>query len=86
MAEEAPLPVPARAEATEPGCCEISATEPAPLTSLVASASGSQTAVPAPVMLAGVSAPPVSAAVTPPEPLPRATASSLSLLYCVLLI
>ena len=85
MEEEAP-PAAAKAEANDPGCCEISATEPAPLTSLVTNLGAVRLAVPAPVTLAGLSAPPANVAAPPPETLQHATVSSLSLLYCVLLI
>jgi len=85
MEEEAP-PAAAKVQANDPGCCQISATEPAPLTSLVATPGAVRAAVPAPVTLAGLSAPPASVAVTPPESFPHSTVPSLSLLYCVLLI
>lgn len=87
MEEEAP-PATAKAEANDPGCCEISAAEPVPLTSLVANLGAVRLAVPAPVTLAGLS-PEASGprvAVTPPEAFPHSTVPSLSLLYCVLLI
>jgi len=85
MDEQAPQ-APAKAEANDSGCCEISATEPAPPTSLAASPGAVRAAVPAPVTLAGLSAPPASVAPAPPETPPRSSVSSLSLLYCVLLI
>lgn len=84
MGEEAP-PAPIKAEANDAGCCQISASEPVPLTSLVATPGAVRAAVPAPVIVAGLSAPPALLAVTPPEAPPHATVPSLSLL-CVLLI
>lgn len=86
MGEESPLPVPARAEANDPGCCEISATEPAPLTSLVATPGAAREALSAPLALARLSVPPATLAPTRPEAPRHSTPSSLSLLYCVLLI
>jgi len=84
MGEEAP-PAPVKAKANDSGCCQISATEPAPLTPLVADPGAARAAVPAPVIVAGLSAPLTSIAVSPPETPPHATVPSLSLL-CVLLI
>lgn len=84
MGDEAP-PATAKAEANDPGCCEISATEPGSLTSLVANLGAVRLAVPAPVTLAGLTAPPASVAVTPPEVPLHSTGPSLFLL-CVLLI
>jgi len=84
MGEEAP-PAPVKAEANNAGCCQISASEPAPLTSLVATPGAVGAAVPAPVIVAGLSAPPALLAVAPPEAPPHAMIPSLSLL-CVLLI
>ncbi|MGH9804451.1 MAG: hypothetical protein ACRD4D_04705 [Candidatus Acidiferrales bacterium] len=85
MEEQAPQP-PAKAEANDSGCCEITAAEPASPTSLVANLSAFRTPAPAPITLPGLNAPPATVAPTPPEALPHATVSSLSLLYCVFLI
>ena len=86
MAEKAPASAPFKAKATEYVCCNISATEPAPLTLLAATPGASLTTAPAPVPLAGLSAPPATSEAALMESPPRAASLPLCLLNCVLLI
>jgi len=85
MPEKPAHPSPVKERVSDPGCCEISSSEPAPLATVAVSFQNTTTPDLTPVSLAAATAERVAGPV-PKESPPFHAASSLNTLYCVFLI
>jgi len=79
------MPEPVKASADDPGCCEITSSEPTPSPALLKATETAATPATAPTAGAVLEAAPDAARLAADSP-PRASSSPLHTLYCVFLI